>query len=830
MYQVCLLRIVSVSDYYHFAFLVVSIALLGFGISGSFLYFFTSKIKNKNLILLIFSYCFSVTIFLSYILINLIPFDSFKIAWEIRQVFYLFAYYFSLLLPFFFGGSFIGFVLYSEKKPQITYFYNLVGSAAGSILFIFLASHIGKIGVVIVSTACGIASVLILISNKYIKIFSILLSFFIITSTAIFLFYPKFFVERISPYKSLSAILRIPESKILYTEENNYARVDVVESPSIKSVPGISLKYSKIPPNQLGLTVDGDNLSPITKVEDKKVSNLVFLDYIPISVVYELQGINTNISNGSYNAFIKDRFKSILIIEPAGGLDVLASVYFTKNHFSSGSYNKNSLIVSSKNVTEIIEPEIFVIQNNNLIVKILKDKNLKDGFFVNYWGNLYEKPNINISDESIRNFSTKTNHKFDLIVLSLSDSYHPISSGAYSLNENYIYTVESFEEIINMLKENGIFSVTRWVQVPPSEGLKTAATLIESSNNLKISNLNKKIFAYRSWSTLTILFKKDGFSENEIELLKNKLKKLNFDVVYYYGVKEAETNIYNQLFTTDYYNYFKKIIESSKNDRLKLYNDYYFKIKPATDNCPYFYDFFKFRQIPDILRYFGKSTQPFGGGGYLVLIAAFIIALILAVTLIIFPLRLRGININFKTDWASLIYFLVLGFGFSFVELPLIQKFILILGKPSYSLSIILFSLMLSAGIGSFTSSRVKIKMRLVFAIVIFYIFSFIMLSRYIQEFMISKVLWQRFLYTILAVFPLGFFMGIPFPAGLEQIKIKKPEIVPWLWAVNGSASVIGSIAAVIISIHIGFLFVLGISSFSYLAALLIYEYTFKRL
>ncbi|MBM3708141.1 MAG: hypothetical protein FJW69_07365, partial [Actinobacteria bacterium] len=142
LYQICLLRIISIADYYHFAFLVVSIALLGFGISGSFLYFFTSKIKSGSLILLIFSYGFSVSIFLSYILINLIPFDSFKIAWEIRQVFYLFAYYFFLLLPFFFGGSFIGFVLYMEEKPQITYFYNLIGSAAGSILFILLVSYI----------------------------------------------------------------------------------------------------------------------------------------------------------------------------------------------------------------------------------------------------------------------------------------------------------------------------------------------------------------------------------------------------------------------------------------------------------------------------------------------------------------------------------------------------------------------------------------------------------------------------------------------------------------------------------------------------------------
>lgn len=126
LYQVCLLRIISVSDYYHFTLLIVSIALLGFGISGSFLYFFIDKLKNPGLIRLIFSLGFSLSVFISYILINYIPFDSFKIAWEVKQNFYLVMYYFFLLLPFFFGGSFIDYILHVREKPGITYFYNLL--------------------------------------------------------------------------------------------------------------------------------------------------------------------------------------------------------------------------------------------------------------------------------------------------------------------------------------------------------------------------------------------------------------------------------------------------------------------------------------------------------------------------------------------------------------------------------------------------------------------------------------------------------------------------------------------------------------------------------
>ena len=132
VYQVCLLRIFSVADYYHFAFMIVSISLLGFGISGSFLYFFINRLNNPGLIFMIFSLGFSVSILLSYSVTNLIPFDSFKIAWELRQLWFLAVYYIFLVLPVFFGGSFIGYAFYRQEKPGGTYFYNNIGSAAGA--------------------------------------------------------------------------------------------------------------------------------------------------------------------------------------------------------------------------------------------------------------------------------------------------------------------------------------------------------------------------------------------------------------------------------------------------------------------------------------------------------------------------------------------------------------------------------------------------------------------------------------------------------------------------------------------------------------------------
>ena len=777
LYQVCLLRIFSIADYYHFAFMIVSISLLGFGISGSFLYFFINRLKSPDLILLVFSFGFSVSIILSFLVSNYIPFDSFKIAWETRQIFYLAVYYIFLVLPFFFGGSFIGYAFYRQKKPGVTYFYNLVGSAAGAIIAIFIMQLLGKDGAIYISTAVGIAATAILVNKKYFKAFAALVVVFIILMASVLAFQPQVMDIRMSPYKSLPTILRFPDSRVIHEEESASARLDIIESPSIRSAPGISLQYQKVPPPQHGMAIDGDNLNAITRIENE-ISELEFLEFLPSAIYFTA----------------KPSPEEVLVIEPGGGMDVAGALYF-----------------NGKNIS--------VSQNNSLIVNALK------GDFSGYSGNIYNNQRVKVFEVSSRNFSKRTDRRFDLVIASLSDSFHPISAGAYSLNENYLFTTESLADLAGILKEDGVLAITRWVQFPPNENLKVLSTLYESLEYLETGDIPDKIFAFRSWSTLTIMFKKDGFNEKEIIKLKEEVKRLNFDIVYYRGATGDEVNIYSVLEEPYFYNYYKEILEGSGDTREAFYEDYYFNVYPVTDDRPYFFNFFRFGQVPDIINFFGKSTQPFGGGGYLILVAALLVSIILSVLFILLPLRIKRINISIKKDIKYIIYFFCLGFGFFFIELPFIQKFILILGKPSYALAVVLFSIMLAAGAGSFLSSRVRIDMRWVVGFIVAYIILFISSFGYIGDLMISKVLWQRFLFSILAIAPLGFAMGIPFPSAIARVKEKREEIIPWLWAINGCTSVVGSIAAVIISIHFGFFVVIGIAALIYIIALITYRY-----
>ncbi len=777
VYQVCLLRIFSVADYYHFAFMIVSVSLLGFGISGSFLYFFINRFKNPDLILIIFAFGFSVSILISFFVTNLIPFDSFKIAWELRQLWFLAVYYIFLVLPFFFGGSFIGYAFYLQEKPGTTYFYNNIGSAAGAVAALFIIQYLGKDGALYIATAIGLVSTGILIIRKYLKTTVILISIFLVTVILSAAFFPGIMDIKISPYKSLPTILRYPQSRIVYSSENSYAELDIIDSPSIKSAPGLSLKYQKVPPPQKGITIDGDNLSAITEAGGD-IGDLNFLDFMPASVLYTL----------------KPGPEKVLVVEPKGGMDILGALYFNSS-------------------------EVQVLENNNLIAEAMY------GDFSEYSGDIYNHRDVEVSETSSRNYAKITGKKFDLVILSLSDSFHPISAGAYSLNENYLYTVESFADLTRILKGDGVLAVTRWVQFPPSENLKILSTLHTCLSREGIENIPDKIFAFRSWSTLTTMFKADGFSAVDIGKLREKLAELNYDIVYYKGVETDEANKYSRLEEPYFYNYFRHIIEADRGLREGFYDDYYFNIDPITDDKPYFFNFFRLGQVPDIIKYFGKSTQPFGGGGYLILVVALLVSLVLSALFILLPLRIKRIRLNLKRDFKYVIYFFCLGFGFFFIEIPFIQKFILVLGKPAFALAIVLFSIMLAASIGSYMTSRFRIDIRWVVGIIVAYIIIFIFGFSYIGDFIISKDLWQRFLYSILLILPLGFVMGMPFPLAIAKAKRSREEIIPWLWAINGCTSVVGSIAAVMISIHFGFFVVIGIAAAIYIAAMVTYRY-----
>ena len=275
--EIFLTRFFSISQGYHFAFMVVSIALLGYGASGSFLMLFPSILrKNTKGLLYILSLILSFTIIFSYLISNRLPFDIVKFSWDKNQLFYVFIYYTLLSLPFFLSGMIISITI-TKFPAEINriYFSDLSGASAGCLIPLLIFPIFGGTGPLLISSILAfIASVLFIAPNLNKKtIFPIIIAIIIIST---FIIKPYLLEIRISPFKGINIALRYPDSKLIDTKWNSFSRIDVIDSPLVRFAPGLSLKYLESLPSQVGITIDGDRMTAITELKDG-ISNLNFV-------------------------------------------------------------------------------------------------------------------------------------------------------------------------------------------------------------------------------------------------------------------------------------------------------------------------------------------------------------------------------------------------------------------------------------------------------------------------------------------------------------------------------------------------------------------------
>jgi len=286
LFEITLTRVFSVAEWYHFAFMVVSLALLGFGASGSFLSLFPRLLMKKmNHLLAVSAVLFSLSCLGSYLIINSIPFDSYHIAWDSRQLLYLVVYYLSLAIPFFFTGLALGAAL--SKMPAQAgklYGFNMVGSGLGCLLVLVSPSLFGGGGTVVLAALLGLAAVVAFSvpCSRYL----LSLAFAVGVGLIILLVsLPAPLEIKMSPHKSLSQVLLHARARTLSTEWNAFSRVDVVESSTIHIAPGLSFHYQQELPLQLGVAADGADLSPISLIEAGQAH---FTEYLPTALVYRL--------------------------------------------------------------------------------------------------------------------------------------------------------------------------------------------------------------------------------------------------------------------------------------------------------------------------------------------------------------------------------------------------------------------------------------------------------------------------------------------------------------------------------------------------------------
>jgi len=773
-YEVLLTKLFSIILWHHFAYMIISLALLGYGVSGTFLalaregllrHFSTAYIGNIIL--------FSLSSVLCFMLAQQLPFNPLLL--EAKQLLWLLCLYLLLALPFFFAANAIGLaIIYYNKEIARIYAADLLGAGLGSLsllglLYLFFPAFIlESISLAaLLGALVAFKELSIKISMRVGLLFALSLSIPVFSSVGLTL--------KLNEYKGLSQALRLPGTRIVAERSSPLVLLTVVESPELplRYAPGLSIASDTEPPPQLGVFTNGDGMSAITKYPET-MERLRYLDEQSSALAYHL-----------------GRPQRVLVLGAGGGAEVLQALYH-----------------DTKEIDAIeIDPEM---------VDLVKTE------YAAFAGHLYDRENVAVHTAEARAFLASSQQQYDLIQMTMVDAFGASSAGLYSLNEDHLYTIEAMQLYLRHLKPGGYLSLTRWLKLPPRDSLKLFATALEALERSGVQAPRKQLVLIRGWQTATLVIKNGQISDGEIEKMKRFCDERFFDTAYYDGLSVSETNRYNILKSPLFFDGARSLLEN----REQYYRDYKFDIRPATDDHPYFYHFFKWKTLGEILSLRGSGGLQLLEWGYLLLVASLLQALIASTILILLPLlryrKSAGGAIAVRKS-RVLLYFSMLGLGFLFVEIYFMQRFILFLNHPIYTITIVLSSFLLFAGLGSGYARRLgaeqgfetaaryaiyaTVSLGLVYLFALGPLFDLLLA----QDESVKTAL------SIVLIAPLAFAMGIPFAMGLSELGRHSEALLPWAWGVNGCASVISAVTATLVAVHFGFTAVMAAALLFYL-------------
>jgi len=765
--EVALTRVFAVGQSYHFAFIAVSLALLGFGASGSALAVLPGLGGAGPGRWAILAGLQTVAVPGGYLLANLIPFDAFLMPREPAQIAYLAGFLTVLTIPFFFGGAVTGAVLARGGESGVpgrhAYAASMIGSGLGALGGLWAGSHGGGPAGVALATAAGAlgAATLTLAAGRGRTALGALLVS-LLTAAAAWA-PPGFLDPRLSPYKGLSQIRLIPGVQEISSRENAIARVDHLSGTAVRSLPGLSFTFQGDLPAQDGLTFDGDDLSPVPTTGPSEAG---FTSFLLASLPFSLR------PGGA-----------VAVLEPRGGLDLLTAL-------TAGA------------------GRVVAVEPNPLAVTAARETP----------GNPYDRPGVTVVGEDPRAWAQREQGRYDVIHLALTSAYRPVTSGAYSLGEDYRFTVEAFRLYLSRLAPGGVLSALRWVQVPPSEETRLVALAAEAVR-AEGGEPAEAVVALRGYANVLVMVRPDGFDAADLAAIRSFAATRRFDLVAAPGLTAAGANLYNRLAPDEYFPLAAALLGPQAEAAIAGWP---YDLRPPTDDRPFFANYFTWRQVPRTLEEMGHTWAPFGGAGYFVLLSLLALVTAGAVLLLLVPLaaarrRRTGAPAPPGLRWWSLAYFGLLGIGFLFVEIPLMQRYILAVGHPTVALAVVLLALLASSGVGSALSLRLPWRPAALGVALLAAAYPFLLAP--LTEALLPLPFGWRLLTAASTITPLGFLMGIMFPRGISVLEAHAPRLIPWAWAVNGTLSVISAVGAALLALDRGFGTVITAGAACYLLA-----------
>ena len=775
-YELLLMRVLSIVQWHHFAYMIISLALLGYGASGTFIALFRRSLEPRfELAFALSALAFSIAMVACFAAGQRVPFNALEIIWDRGQVLNLALMYLVFFVPFFFAACCIGLALTcrSEAIGRL-YFFDLLGAGAGALLIIGALFLVFPQAALTVLVALALAAS-VLVGHRATGQLPLRVGQFAWLGVLAIVVFNGGLSLRPSGYKGLSQALQVVDSRVLAEVSSPLGLLTVVESPTVpvRLAPGLSFNARDIPPEQLAVFTDADGMSAITRY-DGDPDSIAYLADVTAALPYRLLDE-----------------PDVLILGAGGGSDVLLALF----HGAS---------------------RVDAVELNPAMTAFVADT------FSDFAGGIYDDPRVAVHTAEARGYVAQNERHYDLIQIGLLDSFAAAGAGVHALNESYLYTVEALREYLADLAPGGMIAVTRWVKAPPRDSLKLAATAIEALRQAGVADPGRQLAVIRSWNTVMLLARNGAFAGGDIDAIRAFARSRSFDTVYFPGIAKADANRYNLLDRPWLYDGIQAMLGG---DADAFFDNYKYFIEPATDDRPYFSHFFKWRSLPEVM-----AVRTSGGAGliewaYLIVVTTLAQAAVVGALLILLPLsrvqRTWSGGARFGT------YFLLLGLAFLFVEIAFIQKFTLFLSHPLYAVAVVLASFLVFAGAGSAFSIRLAARssarrlrpVSIAVAGIAGISALYLLLLPPLFGLFIGAADGLRILLSVLLIAPLAFFMGMPFPLGLRQVAEQAPEFVPWAWGINGFASVVSAVLATLLAIHFGFTAVIVLAIVLYVAA-----------
>jgi hypothetical protein len=762
-FQLVIMQLLSISQWHHFAYMVISMAMLGFGAAGTFLALFREWLKRHfdRALPVLYLLC-GLSMALTVRLVGLFgEFDTFLLFFDRSQLGLMSFTYLVYCLPFFFGGLAITLVFYHQVERIGTYyFFNLAGSAAGALVII------GLFWVVPLPIIPALLSLLPLLAAWLVRISSRGFSATVAASLLVplaGLLSPT--PPEISEFKAMYGSLQLPDAEIVYEESGPYGLLQVVRAPAQRFAPALSLQYRGEPPVRDILYNNGEYFGTLLGRVDG-VSTRHLLDYATRGLPFVLR-----------------RPESVLVLKAGAGVDVSHALAHDPSRIAAVEPNR---------------------QANRLLT----------GRHPEWIDSLYLDPRVTLYGNSVRTWlSAHPEAQNDLILMPVIGAFGG-TSGVHALQEQYHLTLEAFREMHGRLTGQGMIAATVWSEYPPRKSLKLLATWRVLLEELGVDAPGDHIMAVRNWGTVTFLLSRSPFTGEERDAARGFSRSLSFDPLILADLDPDERDYFNMAEDRMFFDHVDSLLYG---DYEAFFRDYAFDVRPADDNRPFFSHFMSIASVPVLLGQYDIRELPYMELGFVMAAVTLVQIVLASVILIILPLFRVGWQ-GTRRRWTFL-YFAGIGIGFMFFEIVLIQKLVLYLGQPVYATAVVLAALLLSSGTGSYLSGRLRSDRFTLLSTggaIVVLILLYALLLMPLLEGSMGWPLPARVAKVVVLLAPPAFFMGMMFPFGLRRLSGSNETQIPWACGVDSCLSVSATALATMVALETGFGVVMVVAAVAY--------------